>query len=81
MQPQKLAASVPAPTRKTLQQSRLAAAIRIQSIVTRELDAIDSVLAAIDPAKRTDTDRSARVLAHIARAFRAQHIRGRDACR
>jgi len=51
-------------------QQRLALALRIQSVVEREMDAIERVLGKITPADQIEAEHGARTLASIARTLR-----------
>ena len=50
--------------------SREALAVRVQRVVERELDAIDSILSVLGAANSTEAERSARTLASLARALK-----------
>jgi len=50
--------------------SREALAVRVQRVVERELDAIDSILSVLGAADSTEAERSARTLASLARALK-----------
>lgn len=47
-----------------------AIAVRVQAMVERELDAVERVLAALEPLDGSDAERSARTLASLARTLR-----------
>jgi hypothetical protein len=61
--PQPDAAKRPRRSRETL-------AVRVQRVVERELDAIDSILSVLGAADSTEAERSARTLASLARALK-----------
>jgi hypothetical protein len=50
--------------------ARIALAARLQSVVERELNAVERVLAKVGPSNQGEAERSARTLASISRALR-----------
>src|SRR5690348_4349336 len=70
VQPEERCVLAPPANRDALAHTRAAIAARIQAIVVHELDAIEDVLGTIDPKNPKEADRSARVLAQVARTAR-----------
>ncbi|MFY9735750.1 MAG: hypothetical protein WAU59_06050 [Rhodoplanes sp.] len=68
-QPKSKARPRPDTTRRPVG-SREALAVRVQRVVERELDAIDSILSVLGAADSTEAERSARTLASLARALK-----------
>lgn len=67
---QAAAAAVPERTPEQREQARLALADRILRTAEREMDAIERVLAQLDPEGQAEADRTSRTLAGIARTLR-----------
>jgi hypothetical protein len=51
-------------------EQRLAMALRIQRVVEREMDAMERILAVIQPADQIEAEHGARTLANVSRALR-----------